>query len=268
MHYEPVDKHAGIGMVDDMDVDRPPFALDEQFGRRRTGTPRYRTSRRPATSTMRRPMTSHTYRLIALMEDAARGRFPPADGLIEILPAPPGPAMAVVGFTGHHVIATAAPDAWVRAQLPNSDLLAPMSPRFLSALGQRLGLQDDGLDVLLAAKGLLGPPAVTEVNRDNHPRVTRAHAHRSDVRVFEFQSGNALLILGYGFAGRLEVACEVKDELRNQGIASRALVESRRLVAPEHILFAQTAPGNAASLRSLLAAGFQPIASEVLFFPH
>jgi hypothetical protein len=129
-------------------------------------------------------------------------------------------------------------------------------------------LQDDGLDVLLAAKGLPGLPAVTEVSRDNHPRVTRAHAHRSGVRVFEFQGDDALLILGYGFAGRLEVACEVKDDLRNQGIASCALIESRRLVAPEHILFAQTAPGNAASLRSLLAAGFQPLASEVLFFPH
>jgi hypothetical protein len=45
-----------------------------------------------------------------------------------------------------------------------------------------------------------------------------------------------------------------------------ALVEARRLVGPGDVLFAQAAPGNAASLRALLAAGFRPIGSEALFF--
>jgi hypothetical protein len=217
-------------------------------------------------STIRRVMVTEDHRLIALLENAARGTFPPADGGVEILPAPPGPAMAVVGFTSHHVIATAAPDAWVREQLPDGDLLGPMSPRFLAALAERLGLRDDGLDVLLAAEGLPGTAALSEAGRDAHPRVARAKAHRSGIRVFEDAQGATLLILGYGLAGRIEVACEVQESRRNRGLATQALTEARHLVAPGQILFAQTAPGNAASLRSLLAAGFSPIGSEVLFF--
>jgi len=50
------------------------------------------------------------------------------------------------------------------------------------------------------------------------------------------------------------------------GLATRALVEARRLAGPGQALFAQTAPGDAAALRALLAAGFRPIGSEVLFF--
>lgn len=211
-------------------------------------------------------MAAEAHRLTALLENAARGTFPPADGLVEILPAPPGPAMAVVGFTSHHVIATAAPDAWVRGQLPDGDPLAPMSPRFLTALAERLGLRDDGLDVLLAADGLPGTSSLREASHDAHPRVARANTHRSATRVFEDADGAALLILGYGLAGRIEVACEVEESRRSQGLATRALIEARHLVAPGQILFAQTAPGNAASLRSLLAAGFSPIGSEVLFF--
>lgn len=36
-------------------------------------------------------------------------------------------------------------------------------------------------------------------------------------------------------------------------------------MGPEGTVFAQTAPGNAVSLRALLSAGFRPIGSEVLF---
>ncbi|MGH2853105.1 MAG: GNAT family N-acetyltransferase [Solirubrobacteraceae bacterium] len=215
---------------------------------------------------MRCYMPAQTHRLIALLEDAARGTFPPADGLVEVLPAPPGPAMAVIGFTSHHVMATAAPDVWVREQLPDGDLLAPMSPRFLTALAERLGMRDDGLDVLLAAEGMPGTSALSEASHNAHPRVARASAHRNDIRVFEDADRTALLILGYGLAGRLEVACEVEESQRNQGLATRALIEARHLVTPGQILFAQTAPGNSASLRSLLSAGFHPIGSEVLFF--
>jgi RimJ/RimL family protein N-acetyltransferase len=71
--------------------------------------------------------------------------------------------------------------------------------------------------------------------------------------------------MGRGLALRAEVAIEVAEDGRRRGVASRALVEARRLVAPGEALYAQTAPGNAASLRAFLRAGFQPIGSEVLF---
>lgn len=206
-------------------------------------------------------------RLAAVLENAARGRFPAADGTVEVLPAPPGPAMAVLALTAHYYIATSAPEEWIRRQLPPADLLAPMSPRFLSALGDELHMRDDGVDVLLAAPGLPGSTTLKETTAPEHPRVARANAHREDIRVFTNPTGTVTVILGHGLALRREIAIEVEPSSRGQGLAHQTLTEARRLIDPDEALFAQTAPGNAASLRAFLTAGFRPIGSEVLFFP-
>jgi hypothetical protein len=208
-------------------------------------------------------------RLRAILEAAARGAPPPADGAVELLPAPAGPATAcVVAFVAHHVVASDVPEACVRARLPNGDLPAPMSARFVSALAERLRAHPDSVDVVLAAPGLGGEAALVEQARDAHPRVRRAHASREDVRVFAGAGGHVTVIIGRGLALRAEVAFEVDDAHRGRGLARAALIEARRLVAPDEVLFAQTAPGNAASLRALLAAGFQPIGGEVVLYPH
>lgn len=65
---------------------------------------------------------------------------------------------------------------------------------------------------------------------------------------------------------RTEVSFEVDLGARGTGRATASLHAARTLVAAGQPLFSQTAPGNAASLRALLAAGFRPIGSEVLFF--
>lgn len=159
-----------------------------------------------------------------------------------------------------------APEEWIRLQLPQGDLLAPMSPQFLSGLGDKLRMRDDGIDVLLAASGLPGSATLQDRTAAEHPRVTRANAHRENIRVFTDVTGAATVILGHGLALRHEIAIEIEPSSRGQGLAARTLTEARRLVDPDEVLFAQTAPGNAASLRALLAAGFRPIGSEVLFF--
>ena len=43
------------------------------------------------------------------------------------------------------------------------------------------------------------------------------------------------------------------------------MATARHLVPAREVLFAQVAPGNAASLRVVEAAGFRPIGAEVLF---
>src|SRR5664280_388080 len=63
-------------------------------------------------------------------------------------------AMAVVAFTAHYLIASSASEGWIRGQLDPDDLLAPMSPRFLTLRADQLGRRDDGIDLLLAARGL------------------------------------------------------------------------------------------------------------------
>jgi len=203
--------------------------------------------------------------LADLLEEAARGRFPRPDGTLAVVPAPPGASMAVVGFTALHVVAADVAPDWVRAQLPGDDLSAPMSARFLVALGERIGREPGSLDVVLAARGLAGEPELAEVSGDDHPRVVRAHRYRSGVRVFEADGGAAVVVVGYGLALRREVAVEVDPAARNRGLSAAALLQARRLVPEEDVLFAQVAPGNAASLRSFLRAGFEPIGCEVLF---
>jgi hypothetical protein len=109
--------------------------------------------------------------------------------------------------------------------------------------------------------------ALTEIDAaTGHPRVARARAHREDVRAFATADGAAVVVLGSGLAGRLEAAGEVEPSARGSGAARRALLEARRLLRPAEILFAQTAPAHAASLRALLGAGFRPIGGEALFF--
>ena len=203
--------------------------------------------------------------LAAVLDAAGRGTFPPADGSIVVLPPPPGRAMGVIAFNAHWLIATAAPAAWVREQLPRGDLHAPMSPRFLAALADRLERRDDGLDVVLAAPGLGGKPALRETTGEDSG-VAEAAARRGGVRTFTDPAGEARLSIGHGLALRLEIAIVVEPSRRSRGIGARALAEARRLVSPGQPLFAQIAPGNAASLRAFLSAGFRPVGSEILFF--
>jgi RimJ/RimL family protein N-acetyltransferase len=95
--------------------------------------------------------------------------------------------------------------------------------------------------------------------------VIRSHRYRSDVRVYEDDDGAAVVVVGRGLALRREVAVEVDPAARNRGLGTQALFNARRLVGEDDVLFAQVAPGNAASLRIFLTAGFEPIGCEVLF---
>jgi hypothetical protein len=89
--------------------------------------------------------------LRALLEEAAGGRFPPPDGGVRVLPAPPGRSNAVVAFTAHHVIAVDVEPDETLAHLPSPDLGAPVNAKFLAWLGSRLGSPPGSLDVVLGA---------------------------------------------------------------------------------------------------------------------
>ena len=107
-------------------------------------------------------MLASFHRLAIALESAGRGDFPKADEVVEVLSPPPGRAIAVVAFTAHFMIATSVPDERIRARLTPGDLLAPMSPRFLTALGDKLDRRDDGIDLVLPARGLQGRSTLRE----------------------------------------------------------------------------------------------------------
>jgi hypothetical protein len=208
--------------------------------------------------------------LRALLEDAAAGRFPPADGGTQVIPALDGPVHAVLAFTGHHVIAAAIDPAEVVARLDPNDIAAPMGAPFLAWLGGRLGAVPGTLDVLLAARAGAGAPPFPDELREialdvGHRRLSRALRYRTDVRAWESADGSGLLVVGRGLAGRWEAAFEVSGSSRGRGLGRTLAAVSMLAVPRGERVFVQVAPGNAASLRAVLAAGFHPIGAEVLF---
>jgi GNAT superfamily N-acetyltransferase len=202
--------------------------------------------------------------LAAIFDAVADGRFPPADGQVTILPQPSLRDAGVIGFTGHSVVFTDAEPDWVAAQLPRGDLGAPLSPRFLHALGTHTGREVHQTDMLACAATLAGPPPVELTSEADpaHPRIARALRYRDEVRAWQAACG--VVLIGRGPAGRWEVAVEVDADQRGRG-HGRALAAAARHLAPGGApLWAQIAPGNAASVRAFLAAGFRPAGAESL----
>jgi GNAT superfamily N-acetyltransferase len=207
--------------------------------------------------------TAHE-RLAVILASAAAGQFPPADGKVTILPQPSERDCGVFSFTAHAVIFANADPAWVARQLPPDDLTGPLSAHFLTALGTQTGRTPKNIDVLTCAAALPGEPSIelTLQSGSQHARAARALRYRDEVRVWQAEGG--VLIIGRGVADRWEVAVEVDLDQRGHGLG-RALAAAARHLVPDGVpLWAQIAPGNAASVRAFLAAGYRPVGAEVL----
>lgn len=187
-------------------------------------------------------------------------RPPAADGGVTVIDPPDERSVGVFAFTAHHVVSAPVDPDWVRSVLPIDDLSAPLGPPFLSALAARTGLVADNLDAVLVAPA--GPRTELELAVGCWPHRHPRAAHRTEVTMWVADAG--LIILGRGVAGRLEVAVEVDEHARDRGLGRALFAASRGLVPDGESLWAQVAPGNAASLRAVLAAGFRPLGSEVL----
>jgi L-amino acid N-acyltransferase YncA len=72
--------------------------------------------------------------------------------------------------------------------------------------------------------------------------------------------------IGRGLVGRLELSVEVLGT-PGRGTGRRLIVEALGLVPAGDVVFAQVAPGNAASLRAFVSCGFVPIGAETLLRP-
>jgi hypothetical protein len=98
-----------------------------------------------------------------------------------------------------------------------------------------------------------------------HPRVIRAQHYRTGVRVYETTDGQGLLTLGRGLAGRWEAGFEVSMRSRNRGLGRALVGASRYLIQPGEGLFMQTAIGNIASMRAIVAGACAPIGAEIVY---
>jgi GNAT superfamily N-acetyltransferase len=213
--------------------------------------------------------TSARQTLAAILDTAAAGQFPAADGSVVVLPQPSERDAGVISLTGFAVIFAAADPGWVTAQLPPGDLSGPLSASFLHALSERLGRHSHSIDMLTCADSLAGPPpqtaGLTELTASAgaaHTRIVRARQYRDDVRAWQAPGG--VVMIGRGVAGRYEVAVEVDPAHRGRGLGASLAIAARHLVPAGTPLWAQIAPANAASVRAFLAAGFRPIGAEAL----
>ncbi len=134
--------------------------------------------------------------------------------------------------------------------------------RWMAGPGGRIGSHD----AVLAARGTGGHGPEEKASLDDHPRVRHARSLRSEVRVFG--DPDAFIAIGRGVVDRYEVSVEVTPTARGRGCAHALLRSALGVIPRDETLYAEVAPGNAASLRAFLAAGFVPIGAEVLVFPE
>ena len=110
--------------------------------------------------------------LAAILERAAAGPFPAADGGTDVLPADDDGGFAIVAFTGHaYVLADVDPTELAKRQTDASGgggfggALAPAVQQWLAGDDREIG----SIDVVLAATGGL-TPAATLQRRDDRAR--------------------------------------------------------------------------------------------------
>jgi GNAT superfamily N-acetyltransferase len=118
------------------------------------------------------------------------------------------------------------------------------------------------------AAGAGAPPSVAGIVLEpvvaaESARLRRAERYRVDVRAWTVPG--AILIVGRGLAGRWEVSLEVDPSHRGHGLGRALVAAAPGLIPPGQPLWAQVSPANVASLRMFLAAGYRPVAAEVLF---
>ncbi|HEX5406082.1 MAG TPA: N-acetyltransferase [Pseudonocardiaceae bacterium] len=212
-------------------------------------------------------MTGTVAELADLMRSVADGEQLAADAVLTVVPPPDERSVGVLVFGGHNVVSTDVAGDRVRSWLPDDDLSAPTQPQFLTLLAAATGRVLDNLDLVLVAQatGRLGGAELTELTEFVEPlphRLARALAVRIGVRAWRCPGG--LLTLGRGVAGRWEVSVEVEPALRGFGLGRGLFTAARGLLPAGELVWAQVAPGNAASVRAALAAGFRPVGAEVL----
>jgi GNAT superfamily N-acetyltransferase len=209
-------------------------------------------------------MSAHP--LATALTDAAFGRFPTFDGSVEVVPSPGPPCDALVAFTGHYMLAADVDAGEIAQRWPVGELRVPFSPDSLVWLADRLGLAPLTHDALLVsiADGSGPPPWLCRDDEFAHPRVSEASGFRAIESIWTTDDGS-LVMVGRGLCGRWEVGYEVTEAERGKGVGRRLVAAARGLAPAGVPLWAQVAPGNAASMRSTLAAGFVPAAAEVLF---
>ncbi len=204
--------------------------------------------------------------------DALDGSWPVADGGWERTRPWRVGVGAVVAFTAHAFVVDDGPTSDARLDALGVDGYGGAHhPRVVSELAGPDGWIDS-VDLVLAGRGAgaAGEAAlVARPDLGDHPRVAFARGVRGDVRVFgrPDPEERSVVTLATGLAGLTELNLELDPRLRGRGLGATLARDALGLVPAEELVVAAVAPGNAASVRALLAAGLGPVASVQLYRP-
>jgi hypothetical protein len=207
--------------------------------------------------------------LAGLIAAAAAGRFPDPDGSWRSVP-PWRPGLeAVISFTGHAVFAVAPDISDHRlAALGADGFGGAHDPRLIAALAGPEGWIDC-LDMLMAGHGTARAPSplIDRPDLAAQPRAQFAARIRSHLRVLGYPDPgrSALAIISQGIAGLTELSFELEPGRRGRGGGFQLAADALSMVPAGRLAVAAVAPGNAASVRALLSAGFLPLGSVQLF---
>lgn len=209
--------------------------------------------------------------LAEIIQDADAGRFPAADGGWSRVPTWRDGVEGIVCFTGHAVFALGSDVSHERiAELGADGFGGAAHPRLLSGLAGPdgwIGSQD----ALLAGHGTGAAPGpetalVPRPDLSSHPRAQYAASIRDTPRTYGYPdpARSAVAILSTGLAGLTELSFELEPDRRGGGQATGLIRAALATLPAGELVVAAAAPGNAASLRALLAAGFTPLGSVQL----
>jgi hypothetical protein len=209
--------------------------------------------------------------LAKLITAAADGRFPEADGGWRRAPLWRPGLEAIISFTGHAVLAVA-PDIPDRrlVSLGVDGFGGAHDPRLITALAGPDGWMDC-LDMLTVGRGTghasEPPRLVDRPDLATHPRAAFAATIRDQARPMGYsdRSRGALAVISRGIAGLTELSFELEPQRRGRGGGTELVRDALSVIPAGQLVVAAVAPGNAASVRALLAAGFVPLGSVQLF---
>ncbi len=209
-----------------------------------------------------------SHALAEIIEDAANDRFPPVDGGWHRVDPWKSGIEAVVAFTGHAVFAVhAGTTDESLAEMGADGFGGAHDPRLLAELAGPEGWIDS-LDVLLVGRGT-GPTQPGLVPRPTSrpipgcssrpPTVTTCRSSGSTTR-----NGRRSWCWPAVWPG-CQRSASSSTLLIGAARALRWWKAGLRLIPEGELVVAAAAPGNAASLRALLSAGFVPVGSLQLF---
>lgn len=203
-----------------------------------------------------------------LLLQCADGRFPAVDGRWHRVQPWRDDVEAAVAFTGHAVFAVRGDvDDATLERLGADGFGGAHHPRLVAELAGPDGWIDS-IDAVLLGRGTGQPsPLVERPDLVGSARVLHAYGVRDVQQVLGYPDPTdcSVVILSRGLGGLPELSFELDPRFRGGGRALGLVDDALALVPRDEVVVTAVAPGNAASLRTVLAAGFVPVGSVQLW---